>query len=360
MTPFAQEMEAEAERQEVRTLARTIWLQAHLAAFLRACAESELPTIVLKGAALAETVYPRLGLRDFRDLDILVRPADAPRARAVLESLGYAADETHWRDLVTGDDCQADFAHPSSAGPVVLELHTDLINNDLLHDQVRAAGEDLWRRARQTTLAGVPALVLGPEDQLLHLCLHLAGHHLAAPRSLRDIGYVCAAQPINWPLLVQIARRSHITRIAYAGLWLARCLMDAPVPPPPSPPSRRGNPSLLQRLALARAQDLTERRTARLRLPLLLLLSDRPGRLPRLLLRLYSPAAAGCATTTPPAILRFLCRDSMRPMFGHCCAGDGRRLDKKVRERGVARASRKGVGEGRGKPCPYHEEAFAA
>ena len=142
-------MEAEAERHEVRTLARTVWLQAHLAAFLRACAEAELPVIVLKGAALAETVYPRLGLRDFRDLDILVRPADAPRARAVLECLGYAADETHWHDLLTGDDCQADFARQTSGGPVVLELHTDFVNNDLLRDQVAAAGEDLWRRARR-------------------------------------------------------------------------------------------------------------------------------------------------------------------------------------------------------------------
>ena len=86
VTPFAEQMEAEAARHEARTLARTVWLQAHLAAFLRACAEAELPVIVLKGAALAETVYPRLGLRDFRDLDILVRPADAPRARVVLES----------------------------------------------------------------------------------------------------------------------------------------------------------------------------------------------------------------------------------------------------------------------------------
>ena len=173
----------------------------------------------------------------------------------------------------------------------MLELHTDFVNNDLLRDQIGGVGGDVWRRARPVTLAGVPALVLGPEDQLLHLCLHLAGHYLVAPRSLRDIGYVCAAQTIHWPMLVQIARRSHITRIAYAGLWLAVRLLGASVPRAalsalvPWPSS-----GLLRRLALARAQDLAERRTMGLRLPLLLLLSDRPWRLPRLLLRLLFPS----------------------------------------------------------------------
>ena len=161
MTVFASQLEAEAVRQEPRTLARTLWLQEHLAAFLRACAEASLPVVVLKGAALGETVYPRLGLRDFRDLDILIRPADAARARAILESLGYAADETHWRDVLAGDDGQADFAKQTPAGPVVLELHTDFVNNDLLKDQVVGVGEGVWQRARPATLAGVPARVLG-------------------------------------------------------------------------------------------------------------------------------------------------------------------------------------------------------
>lgn len=290
MTAFARQLEAAAVRQEARTLARTLWLQPHLAAFLRACADTGLPTIVLKGAALSETIYPRLGLRDYRDLDVLIRPADAPRARAVLDHLGYAADEVHWHDLLYGDDCQADFALDTPAGPVVLELHTGLLNNDLLTDQVLLGGEGLWARARPAILAEVPALVLSPEDQLLHLCLHLAGHHLIAPRSLWDIARVCAVQTVDWPLLTDLARQSGLTRIAYTGLILASHLFEAKIPPSAlsalAPRPRR----LLERLALTRAQDTEGRRTSLLRLPLLFLLSDRPRRLPRLLRRLVFPS----------------------------------------------------------------------
>ncbi|MBV9849191.1 MAG: nucleotidyltransferase family protein [Armatimonadetes bacterium] len=290
MTPFALRLYAEAARQEPRTLARTLLLHSHLAEFLRACAAESLPVIVLKGAVLAETVYPRLGLRDFRDLDVLVRPADAPRARVVLENLGYAADETHWRELLAGHDGQADFAKQTPAGPIVLELHTHLVNNDLFWGEWDVDEDALWRRSLPVLLASAPARVLGPEDQLLHLCLHLAGHYLSAPRSLADIQHVCAAQPIDWPLLSDLARRSGLTRITYTGLWLAACLLDAAIPPTAlaalAPRPRR----LLERFALARAQDLTARRTQGLRLPLLLLLSDRPLRQPRLLRRLLFPS----------------------------------------------------------------------
>jgi len=36
--------------------------------------------------------------------------------------------------------------------------------------------EGVWKRARKARVAGVDALVLCPEDSLLHLCLHLFQH----------------------------------------------------------------------------------------------------------------------------------------------------------------------------------------
>ena len=288
-TDYTRQWDAEVVRREPRTLARNLFLHSHLAAFLGACADADVPVIVLKGAALAETVYPRLGLREFRDLDILVRADDAPRAREVLERLGYAADETHWQDLSSGDDGQADFAKQTTGGPVVLELHTDLLNNDLLKGQVLGVGEGVWQRAQNVTLAGMPAHVLGPEDQLLHLCLHLAGHYMVAPRSLSDIARVCAEQTIDWSLLVALARQRHMTRITNAALWLAVRLFGAAVSPVALTALAPFGGALVRRLSLARALDLAEHHTHGLRLPLLLLLSDRPQRLPFVLRGLLFP-----------------------------------------------------------------------
>jgi len=53
--------------------------------------EAQIPSILLKGHALARTVYPDPALRQSSDIDLLVRPRDIPAAEDVLESLGYTS-----------------------------------------------------------------------------------------------------------------------------------------------------------------------------------------------------------------------------------------------------------------------------
>lgn len=53
--------------------------------------EEDIEVLVLKGAALANIVYPRPGLRPMRDMDILVRKGDALRAQMKLIDLGFNA-----------------------------------------------------------------------------------------------------------------------------------------------------------------------------------------------------------------------------------------------------------------------------
>ena len=266
---FAHQLYQEAEDGEVAALVQFAFFRPHLAELLTACAEASLDVLVLKGAALAETVYPRPSLRRFGDLDVLIHAADASRARTLLEAQGYTADPFTWDDFAEGRVCQANFFKHTPRGSVVVELHTALLNNALL-GHVRAAQDGVWARARAVRLTGEAARVLGPEDQLLHLCLHLAGHYFHAPQSLRDIAYVCAAQKIDWPLLVRLAREAQAAPACFAGLLAAARLLDTPTPPSvlDALAPRRGRRAL-ETLALARAADLAGDRTDRLRGPLL-------------------------------------------------------------------------------------------
>ena len=222
-----------------------------LAELLSACAEAALDIIVLKGAALAETVYPRPSLRPFGDIDILVRPEDAGRAYALLSGLGYAAEAVAWAGLKDGQTCESNFFRHTERGPVVIELHTNLLNNALLWSQVHLDLSGLWSRSQPACLAGVDALVLGPEDQILHLCLHLAGHYFDAPKSLQDIQQVCAVQSVDWPLFLALCRKAGAVSIGYGGLFAA-AQQGAAVPP-----------SVLEGLAPRRRQALETLITAR-------------------------------------------------------------------------------------------------
>lgn len=279
--PVARRLAEEAAREEVSVLLQFFTFRQHLASFLRAAAAASLPVIVLKGAALAETAYPRPGLRPFGDVDLLVRPSHAPLGRAVLESLGCGVDAARWHELVRGGERQANFFRATEGGPVVFELHVDLINNDLLSGAIRMDLEGVWARARPARLAGEDALVLGPEDQLLHLCVHLAGHYLDAIRSLRDIAQVCETTPPDWVLFVSLARRAGAGPACFAALSAAARLLGAPVPAEVRGAlAPRTGADRLEQMAVARASDAGGFLTEGLRLPLLWRLLGRPG--PRL------------------------------------------------------------------------------
>ena len=246
MAPDAS-FEAEAAQDELWAVVQLAFLRHPLAELLRASAAAGLELIVLKGAALAETVYPRPSLRPYGDIDILVRLEDAPRAGVLLSALGYVPEASAWATLSAGQTCQANFFRHAERGPVVVELHTDLLNNALLQSRVRLDHAGLWRRSRPALLAGAEARVLGPEDQILHLCLHLAGHYFDAPQSLQDIAQVCAGQPVDWPLFESLCRDAGAASIGYGGLFVA-VQRSASVPL-----------AVLERLAPARHRRLLER-----------------------------------------------------------------------------------------------------
>lgn len=268
--PLAQQLTDMAAQEEVAALVQFALFRPHLADLLSACAEARLDLLVLKGAALAETVYPRPSLRRFGDLDVLVRRAEAARARTLLESLGYVVEAMSWDDLMHHRACQANFFKHTERGSVVIEMHTELINNDLFFGQIQVDQEGLWERARAVRLAGAEARTLGPEDQILHLCLHLAGHYLAAPQSLRDIFQVSSVDQMDWPLFVRLARQARAATACFAGLFAAARLLGAPVPPTVLDAlAPRAGRRALEQIAAARAEDIAETHTERLRFPLL-------------------------------------------------------------------------------------------
>ena len=63
-----------------------------LAELLSAFQDQGIRALALKGVALANTVYPRPGLRPMRDMDILVREQDARPAQAKLLDLGFVPE----------------------------------------------------------------------------------------------------------------------------------------------------------------------------------------------------------------------------------------------------------------------------
>ncbi|HUF37100.1 MAG TPA: nucleotidyltransferase family protein, partial [Anaerolineales bacterium] len=148
------------------TLANNTVIYEQLAGILAAFKSAGIPVVVLKGAALAVTVYEDIGLRPMGDIDLLVRPARLRPAMRVLHGCGFDLHKISVHAQHLRDDLP----------PVMVELHWGLVIRD-------AAGKlpDMdwfWDRAVPASvpeLAG--GLVLAPEAHRVYLTAHSGMQH---------------------------------------------------------------------------------------------------------------------------------------------------------------------------------------
>src|SRR5262249_54417073 len=121
--------------------------------------------LVCKGWTIAR-LYPETGLRPYGDIDSCVRPDQMTTAMAILSEEG------------------------GPGGNVDLHCGVPDLENRRWHD--------LIRRSRLVSLGAEQVRILGPEDQLRQLCLHLLRHGAWRPLWLCDIGMFVESLPAGF------------------------------------------------------------------------------------------------------------------------------------------------------------------
>jgi hypothetical protein len=102
---------------------KTLWFTAELLRILSHLESAGIKTLPYKGPVLAQTLYGEVTHRQFGDLDVLILPADVPKAKAVLLELGYKpsielAPPIEKRYVETGYE----YSFNAVCGPNLLEL----------------------------------------------------------------------------------------------------------------------------------------------------------------------------------------------------------------------------------------------
>ena len=136
-----------------RTGAFNVLLYRELGRILSARPVEE-PPVVLKGGALATTVYDDLSHRPMCDLDLLVRRADLEAWAETLEGLGYRRESP---EMSPGLDDAVHYQLAFRGGPhdeIVIELHWNLVGGET---DWRAPDID-WFWKHTVSWPGVPDL----------------------------------------------------------------------------------------------------------------------------------------------------------------------------------------------------------
>ena len=141
------------------------------------------------------------------DVDILLKIEDLARAQKTLIEAGYLSDNSTF----------------------LLDIHLDLDRD------IEIEMKKIWEDAQEVEIAGQKALVLSPEDLLLHLCMHLAYRHMFKDAGLRmicDIHETVAyyGDQIKWTRVLERSVEWNLSRSVYTSLYIASELIGTDIP----------------------------------------------------------------------------------------------------------------------------------
>lgn len=244
-------------------VAERIHAQAAVTEFRMAMTETTLQEVVerlaaegiqvllLKGAALATTVYHSFPARPMGDLDVLVRPEQARRAWQCLVAQGWQAEFAGGERFYEGHHHLVGLVDPKGLH-IVLEIHRAMLPlaGPFLLDE-----ESVWREASHVRLGTTDVSVPSDHHQLLHLCVHFAWSNMlfvGLGRTARDVAVLLESGGLDWDRFLALVRSTKADTCAYWTLAMARTLAAAPVPDRVLDVLRPRGPMMLTR-ALERA-----------------------------------------------------------------------------------------------------------
>jgi len=135
-----------------------------LSKILKSAEDNNISIIVLKGAALAGLVYPSHALRPMNDLDLLIKPEHIHKANDILTRLGWRCKtQENLLEMLNQQGADIEYAKES----ILIDLHTAIRE---------LPSSDPWANSKHKNIASLNMQILGYEDMIMHLCLHIYRH----------------------------------------------------------------------------------------------------------------------------------------------------------------------------------------
>jgi len=221
---ISQSASLESLRQQDRLNAhQTLWLTLELLSIHRHLAARGLEALPYKGPVLAESLYGNVALRQFSDLDLLVRSHDLPRIKAALAELGYEPglhlNRTAERAYL---ESGYEYTFDGARGRNLLEIQWRVLPRFYAVDFDM---DEFFTNCSRTTVGGRELRTLSPSDLLLALCTHAAKHVWMRLSWIADISRLARSQAIDWGHVEREARGLGILRILTVSLRLCHDLL---------------------------------------------------------------------------------------------------------------------------------------
>ena len=147
--------------------ARNLFLSTKLCQIIKLFEKNNIKVIPFKGAVLAASAYQDLKLKEFCDIDLIIKQEDFSRVQDILTFQGYQprSELQPWgQDFTNKDDS------------IHLDIHWQLAPSWFPY---QVDFDQLWQRCKTVSILNQQVTNLSTEDSLLILCLQIVkdAHH---------------------------------------------------------------------------------------------------------------------------------------------------------------------------------------
>lgn len=186
--------------------------------------------LFLKGAVLEMLAYGKLGLKQSRDIDLLVDPAAYDAACDAAEALGYRIEipkaGSSRRDILRYARAAKDSVWHHDRRRTVLEVHQRLAPNPVTLEKISVASPRQW----VTVASGLTLPTLAHEELFTYLCVHGAFTSWSRLKWLADLAALVSGEDEDGiAALYRAAERFGAGRSAAQALLLAKPLFGTAV-----------------------------------------------------------------------------------------------------------------------------------
>ncbi len=188
-------------------VAQNLRLKAELSRSLQVLTTADIPVIILKGAALKQTVYNASDIRPISDIDLLIKLDDWDDACQALKQADYLPFVEPPAFLSPFNSNYVGEMTFRGRNGISIDLHWELVSVEWLRRIVQLDLDYVWRTACPLPAPYDSGYQLEPVTLLLHLCVHLVQHGFAHTVGFTDIVAVLQYyQNFPWDGFLKISR----------------------------------------------------------------------------------------------------------------------------------------------------------
>jgi hypothetical protein len=214
-----------------RTLSRGVLMYSVFSKAVEALNANGIKVIVLKGAYLSEKLYEDIALRQFSDIDLLIKEADGIRCIKILDQLGFKPFGNSVYDMIREHTGIVHYL-PMVLNGVSIEIHIRL---HLKSNNYNIKVNEFIATAIPVSISGVNVYALNTYDLLIHLCVHLDSHFVKGGiqfNGFSDIVNVLDVYgaDIDWSAFIESCRNHECEKVVFKYLLIAFKYFNVNIP----------------------------------------------------------------------------------------------------------------------------------